>query len=209
MNPGPFSASIMMCSRRTAAISCRFDWSSPQRDVMAGMTYLAQQRTLEAAHGYLLLGMPEQALRELSRVRGAVRGSADWQRLRGEALRSRQRYVEALEAFEEADRLEPDELSTLLGIAWCQKRIDRLQDAIDTMMRAYRTSPHEPIVLYNIACYFSLAGDKGQALSWLGRALRMSPELRLLIPSEPDFDPLRHDRDFQFVIEDPRERDIC
>ena len=71
-----------------------------------------------------------------------------------------------------------------------------------------------PVVLYNIACYYSLAGDKAQALSWLGRALRMEtalrkqmteePEfgrksLRELIPDEPDFDQLRNDPDFQYI----------
>ena len=167
------------------------------------------ERSLEAAEGYLLLDMPEQALRELSAIRTRGRHSALWQRLRGEALRSRRQHAEALEAFQQSDRLEPDDLGTLLGIAWCQKRTDRLDKAIETMMRAYRVFPTEPIVLYNIACYFSLAGEKEQALSWLGRALRMSPELRMLIPDESDFDPLRHDADFQFVIQDPRDEDIC
>ena len=176
---------------------------------MVGTKLLFFQRALEMAQGYLLLDMPQQALRELSAMRVAGVESAEWQRLRGEALRSALQHVEALEAFEQADRLEPDEMGTLLGIAWCQKRTDRLQDAIETMQQAYRACPQEPIVLYNIACYFSLAGEKRQALSWLGRALRMSPELRQLIPEETDFDPLRDDEDFQFVIEDPRERDIC
>lgn len=176
---------------------------------MPGTISLACRRSLEAVYGYLLLEMPDQALRELAAIRGAAEHSAEWQRLRGEALRLKRQHIEALEAFEQADRIEPDDLSTLLGIAWCQKRIDRLADAIETMTRAYRACPQEPVVLYNIACYYSLAGDKGQALSWLGRALRMSPELRRLIPNETDFDPLRNDADFQFVIEDPRERDIC
>lgn len=68
------------------------------------------------------------------------------------------------------------------------------------MEQAYQASPKQPIVLYNLSCYFSLAGDKAQALSWLGRALRIEPTLRELIPDESDFDPLRNDPDFQFVI---------
>ncbi|NOX54523.1 MAG: hypothetical protein GXP27_08805, partial [Planctomycetes bacterium] len=44
-----------------------------------------------------------------------------------------------------------------------------------------------------------LAGDKDGALRWLGRALRMDPSLRELIPEETDFDPLRNDPDFRFV----------
>ena len=152
-----------------------------------------------------MLGMPDTALRELARIRDWGPYSAEHLRLRGEILRTEKRHDEALAAFEQADKLDPDDVSTLLGIAWCLKRLDRLDDAIETMHRAYRASPKEPIVLYNIACYYSLAGDKEQALAWLGRALRMSPRFRELIPDESDFDPLRHDPDFQFMVEDPSE----
>lgn len=159
------------------------------------------QRTLESSEGYLLLGMPEHALRELASIRDWGPYTAEFLRLRGEILRTEKRHNEALEAFKQADELDPDDVSTLLGMAWCLKRLDRLEDAIETMHRAYRASPQEPIVLYNIACYYSLAGEKEQALSWLGRALRMSPDLRELISDETDFDRLRHDPDFQFVVD--------
>ena len=41
---------------------------------------------------------------------------------------------------------------------------------------------------------------KTQALSWLGRALRMDASYRQLIDDESDFDPLRHDPDFQMIV---------
>ncbi len=170
---------------------------------MTAVSSIRCQRTLEAAEGYLLLGMSDAALRELSSIRDWGPFTAPWHKLRGEVLRSEKRHAEALEAFMQADLLVPDDLSTLLGIAWCLKRVDRLQDAIETMLRAYRACPKEPIVLYNIACYYSLAGDKQQSLSWLGRALRMSPDLRELIPDETDFDSLRSDPDFQLMVHDP------
>ena len=55
------------------------------------------------------------------------------------------------------------------------------------------------IVIYNLACYFSLLGDKPKAIECLGRSLRMEPELKELIPNEPDFNDLRQDPHFQFV----------
>lgn len=163
------------------------------------------RRALETAEGFILLSMCDAALRELDSIGSASQRTGQWYQLRGEALRTGQRHTEALEAFRRADTLQPDNLETLLGIAWCQKRIDQLSDAIETTLRAYRAYPREPVVLYNLACYFSLSGQKVQALSWLGRALRMEPGLRSLIPTETDFDPLRHDPDFQFVVADPRE----
>ena len=161
---------------------------------------------LEAAEGYLLLEMPEQALRELDGIRRSGFNNAAVSRTRGEALRDLRRHEEAIVDFEQADELEADDLTTLMGMAWCLKRTDRLPDAIDVMKRAYKAHPEEPVVLYNIACYLALADEKEQALSWLGRALRMEPGLRRLISEEPDFDGLRDDPDFLFVVTDPREK---
>ena len=68
------------------------------------------------------------------------------------------------------------------------------------MERAYRIAPKQAVILYNLSCYWSLAGNKTQSLSWLGRALRMDHELRRLIDDEADFDSLRNDPDFQLII---------
>jgi hypothetical protein len=76
------------------------------------------------------------------------------------------------------------------------------------MEEANRLSPNEPIIMYNLSCYFALAGNKTQALSWLGRALRKEKSLRKLIPEESDFDRLRDDPDFQFVIGSRKVSDV-
>jgi len=158
-----------------------------------------RERRLEAARGYLLLDMADHALAELLAIRdpGQCRFALD--ELRGEACRQLRQYDEAIAHYERALRERSNDLSALLGIAWCYKRTDQLPRAIAAMDRAYDAQPDEPIVLYNLACYFALDGDKARALSWLGRALRMKSSLRTLIPDEHDFDSLRDDPDFQFV----------
>jgi tetratricopeptide (TPR) repeat protein len=181
-----------------------------------------RQRKLEAGSGYLELSMPEHALRELDRIDEPETIWFDFNRLRGEALRALNRFDEALEAYHRALAIEPEDIGVLAGMAWCYKRIGQLPKAIEAMEQAYQAHPKELIVLYNLACYFSLAGEKAQALSWLGRALRMEsslrkqqpesergllpwgfrelePSLRERIAEEPDFDPLRNDPDFQYL----------
>jgi len=186
-----------------------------------------RQRKLEAACGYLELNMPEHALRELGRIADPEAVPFDFNRFRGEALRALNQFEVAISAFDRALEENPDEISVLVGIAWCYKRTGRLPRAIAAMEQAYQAHPKELIVLYNLACYFSLAGEKAQALSWLGRALRMEsslrkqnieseiafgsasglgqaePSLRERIADEPDFDPLRNDPDFQYLTGSP------
>jgi Flp pilus assembly protein TadD len=174
-----------------------------QRDaggaVMAINKRRRRSRLLEAARGYLELDMPRYALKQIDAIDDPEQCAFDAFRLRGEALRQQEEYVGAVKAFRRALVENPNSIDVLLGLAWCFKRTDQLQRAINAMKRAYEVAPHEPIVLYNLSCYFSLAGDKEQALSWLGRSLRLEKSLRKLIPGESDFDALRDDPDFQFI----------
>lgn len=158
-------------------------------------------RRLEAARGYLLLDMYDQAIDELDDLDPPPELAFDWHALRGEALRGRKNYRSAIRSFLSAQALEADKLDVLMGLAWCYKRTGQLPKSIEMMHQAYLAHRDEPIVLYNLACYYSLSGNKDQALSWLGRALRMQSDLRNLIPKETDFDPIRDDADFQRLIE--------
>lgn len=163
------------------------------------------QRRLSAAEGYLELGMADQALSELHPLSHIPAVEYDYHRLLGECHRAQKNWAAALVEFERCDRLQPESLDVLMGMAWCYKRLDRLPDAIATMQTAYESHRDEPIVLYNLSCYYSLAGNKPQALSWLGRALRMERRLIELVPKESDFAPLRDDPEFSRLLELARE----
>jgi tetratricopeptide (TPR) repeat protein len=62
--------------------------------------------------------------------------------------------------------------------------------------KALALEPNEPLLRYNLACYFSLSGKKKHALRYLSQALAIAPGYRGLIDAETDFDPLRDDPDF-------------
>lgn len=157
-------------------------------------------RRLLAAEGYLALNMPDHALRELAHIEDVGDERYNTCMLRGEALLMKEEKLQALDAFREAHLDKPTNLNALMRMAWCFKRIDQLPKAIDAMKLAYQFHKDVPVVLYNLACYYSLAGEKEEALSWLGRAFRMDRELLKLVPKETDFDPLRNDFDFQHLL---------
>ena len=159
------------------------------------------KRHFNAAEGYLMLNMPEQALRELACIGSADNDSEIYFCLLGQAQQLAKQFNEAIDSFQIAYQKVPENLTTLMGMAWCYKRTDQLPLAISIMEEAYRQHPDQPIVLYNLSCYFALAGDKTNALSLLGRSLRMESDLIKLIAEEPDFDSLRSDKDFQFILE--------
>ena len=159
-----------------------------------------RRKQLDAASGYLILGMAERALCELDRIEDARAVTGEFHSLKGEALRQLEDYDAALTAYGRALAEQPTSIDLLMGMAWCYKRIGMVEQAIAATEQAYRVAPQEPILIYNLACYYALNGEKSQALSRLGRALRMDSSLRKLVADESDFDVLRDDPDFQLII---------
>ncbi|MHC5538797.1 TPR end-of-group domain-containing protein [Singulisphaera rosea] len=161
------------------------------------------KRQLDEAEGYLMLNLPRRAIEILER-------RADWATMQfeasfltGEALRSLERYREALKPLEVAALLRPGDIGVAIALGWCYKRTHRLAQAIDALERAERHNPEEPLLHYNLACYWSLAGNPAKALDALTMALELDPDLRSLIPVESDFDLLRGDPDFERLTVGP------
>jgi tetratricopeptide (TPR) repeat protein len=153
------------------------------------------------AEGYLELDMPQQALDLLSRLGGEDGSDTRTLYLRGEALRSMERYRDALVPLSRVAEDEPENVHAWLALGWCHKRTGRLDLAIDALESAVAVDPEDALIRYNLACYWSLAGGKRQTLSYLEQALALDPNYRRLVDHEPDFDPLRSDPDFQAVLE--------
>ena len=161
------------------------------------------KRQLQAATGYLELGLPLRALEILE-------SRADWATMQfeasfctGEALRALERHKEALRPLEIAAKLQPDHIGVAIALGWCYKRTHRLAQAIDALERAARHHPKEGLLRYNLACYWSLAGKAAKALEQLAEALKLEPELRYLVAAETDFDGLRDDPSFQELVAGP------
>ena len=119
--------------------------------------------------------------------------------LTGQALRTMERYAEAITPLVEASRENPEIVHVQLALGWCFKRTGRLDLAIEALEQALSIEPSETIVYYNLACYWSLAGNARVALDRLAEALRIDPRFRDLIADEKDFDPIRRDPEFQML----------
>ncbi len=158
------------------------------------------KKNLLAAEGYLMLEMADKALEKLDLIPECDDRCFEFYTLKAEAYRLKKDHAQALDAFHSAYSVNPTDVSTLLGMAWCYKRVGQLDCAISIMHQAYKISPKQPIILYNLSCYYALNRNKEEALHWLVRSLRLDASLRKLIDEETDFDQFRDDKDFQFII---------
>lgn len=140
-----------------------------------------------------------RALATLAELPPADRLEAEVRLLEGEALRALGEWQAAVEPLEAAAAGAPTEPASWLGLGWCLKRLGRLDDAIAALERGRAVSPREPILMYNLACYHSLAGNVPAAIENLTQAIALDARFRDLTGSERDFDPIRSDPRFVAV----------
>ncbi len=168
---------------------------------MTGSAIARIPRLLNEAEGYLMLNLPEKALKILQ-------SRDDWgimpfeaNLLTGKALCQLERYDEAIKLLELAAKLKHDSLDVAMELGWCYKRNHQLAEAIDALQRiAPRHGARYPVLHYNLACYWSLAGKPELALRELDTALERNPDYIKLIDEETDFDPIREHPGFQKLV---------
>lgn len=182
---------------------------------MTAITTHRRQAILRQAAGYLELGellvdgtapTPPAARKLLLRSLDTLRELPEQARsgpaaslLEGEALRALGDWDSALHPLSRAVESDPGRLEAWLGIGWCLKRLGRLSEAISALESGLESSPQEPILLYNLACYHSLAGNVPAAIEHLTKAISIDDRFRDLTDRERDFDPIRGDPRFVAV----------
>lgn len=164
------------------------------------------RKRMEAAQGYLMLGMPRQAIDELNEIRSG-RGR-DWHALQAEARALRREFATAVEHFEAALRTDARNVPLNVGLSRSLIRLGRAADALEALESAYEAHPDDPELLYEFARFHALAEDKMSALSWLGRAIRRGQEFRQRAARDAEFQQFRHDPDFEFLIREVAESDV-
>jgi tetratricopeptide (TPR) repeat protein len=179
---------------------------------MSAMPRALRQMILRHAAGYIELAEllvdgdaapPPSAQKLLARALATIaelpedhRTLSDASLLQGEALRALGRWEEALTPLARAADTAPGRIESWLGLGWCLKRLGRLDEAIRMLERGRDASPQQPIVLYNLACYHSLAGNVPAAIDHLTQAITLDDRYRDLTGTERDFDPIRSDPRF-------------
>ena len=67
--------------------------------------------------------------------------------------------------------------------------------------RAVALAPHETMLMYNVACLYSLAGEPDSAFEYLGRAAEAGHAHRAWLEADSDLDPIRDDPRFQTILD--------
>ena len=179
---------------------------------MSCYSRIRRQQILQEAEGYIDLircladrwtlkdelrhRLAHRAVLTLDRLEGTESLHYQALYLRGQACRLLGNYEAAIESLVAAHELDSENVHINLALAWCYKRIDRIDLAIQTLEEALEVDSELAILHYNLACYWSLARHAGLTLIHLSRAIEIDPAYRDTIPVEEDFDPVRDHPEF-------------
>ena len=149
---------------------------------------MALQHYIEAAQGYLELGMVDEALAELERVPEAERLHEDVEQLRVYILMRARRWDEAI-AVCLALRAERPELTlSYIHGAFCLHELGRTTEAMRLLQEGPASLLREPIYYYNLGCYHAVLGNPEEAQSCLRTSFNMDDKFREIARYDPDLE---------------------
>ncbi|MGH8063070.1 MAG: TIR domain-containing protein [Pseudoxanthomonas sp.] len=96
----------------------------------------------------------------------------------------------ALVTLDQHIRLNPHDTRALYFSAINLQRVGEKKKAAELAEQALRQDQDEPVVLYNIACFYVIRGDHDRALNLLEKAVAMGFGDRAWIETDSDLDPL-------------------
>jgi len=148
------------------------------------------QQRLQSAHGYIELGMFEEANAELEEIDPLCRHLP-------EVLFTRVVIYHALKKWDlmaaVAGRLvdwNPNVTSHFVDLAYAKRRAESLDVAHAVLTRAAELHPNDGTIQFNLACYESQLGNIDRAKAHLRRATEIDAKFRLMALDDPDLEPL-------------------
>jgi non-specific serine/threonine protein kinase len=112
-------------------------------------------------------------------------------------------YQRGLENVEKHVEQYPEDSRAYQLGALALARLGERDKGLEWARKAVSMDPHNPVLLYNVSCFFSVAGEPEEAIGYLRRAIDGMVEdatIRQWAETDPDFDPIRSDPRFQEIL---------
>jgi tetratricopeptide (TPR) repeat protein len=151
-------------------------------------TAIALQHYINAAQGYLELGMADEALAELERVPEEDRAHEDVAQLRVYILMRARRWENALDACEALRAGHPELSLCYIHGAFCLHELGRTAEAMELLQQGPASLLREPVYFYNLGCYHAVLGNPEEAQSYLQMSFNMDEKFREIARYDPDLE---------------------
>ncbi len=108
--------------------------------------------------------------------------------------------LEAVEFFQKALVLNPNDAVAYLGWGVALGNLGRYEEAIEKYQKAVEINPKLAEAYYNLACAYSRLNQKGEAIKNLKKAIEFEAKWKEEAKTDKDFDNLRQDPEFKKLI---------
>jgi predicted Zn-dependent protease len=143
-----------------------------------------------AAQGWLELGNPSEADKELAHVKSA--SDPDVLEMRWVIRSEAKDWAACVDLGRRLIRSAPERTVSWLHCAYALHELKRTREAWDVLLPVAQKFPADPTIPYNLACYACQLGDLVAARDWLAQAFRLgnAREIRAQASVDPDLAPL-------------------
>jgi tetratricopeptide (TPR) repeat protein len=147
---------------------------------------------LRAAQGWLELGTPEEALKEVEQIISSAQAHPEVLNLRWEVLAAEKKWEPALEVATKLIGSDSEDPAGWVHRSYCLHELKRTLEARDNLLGVVDKFPLSATIRYNLACYECQLGDLAKARQWLEKAFRLGKRshMRLAALKDHDLQPL-------------------
>jgi tetratricopeptide (TPR) repeat protein len=148
------------------------------------------QRCLDAAHGFITLGMFQDAWDELENLPPEFRSNDVVLALRIEIFQGLKKWESCRVLAESLAKRSPENPDWWLSWSFALRREQSVEAAQVVLRKAAELHPSVALIAYNLACYACVLGEIAEAKELLKRAVVMDEAFKKMALDDPDLDAI-------------------
>lgn len=151
------------------------------------------EKQLQAAVGYLELGMLVEANDEIENLAPDLKTSSPVLGVRMQIYRAAEKWPLMEVVARELLKRHSNEPVYWHDLAWAVRRADSINAAQKILLDASNRFPNDAMTHFNLGCYACQLGDIEEAKTRVGRAIELDAKFKMLALDDPDLEPLWKD----------------
>jgi len=148
------------------------------------------QRRLDAVHGFITLGMFQDALDEIENLPPEFRSDDVVLALRIEIFQGLEKWESCRVLAESLAMRSPENSGWWLSWSFALRREQSVEAAQAVLREAAEIHPTVAMIAYNLACYACVLGEIAEAKELLKRAVVMDESFKKMALDDPDLDAI-------------------
>jgi len=145
---------------------------------------------IEAAQGYLELGMFLEANGELELLPKQLKHRTEVLKLRLEIYRESKAWKLMEVVARELWKRHSDSPEHWNNLAFAIRRTESVESANAILLQAVEKFPEDAMTNYNLGCYACQLGDLASAKAFVGDAIKLDAKFKLLALDDADLEPM-------------------